>query len=816
MNFGEANLWFINPSGVLLGPNARVDVGGAVNFSTANYLGFDGTSPTLFDLLSSPASLGALDVAPVVAFGFTSLEPPAPITVQGSLLQVPVRQSLSLVGGDITVQSGTLVDGTTVQPASLLAPGGQINLVSVSSPGEVLPCFRLSKLGSFTSMGTVTINEGATLDVSGQLEFDADGNPIGGNSGTVFVRGGQLVMDGSTILANTVGAVDGASRAVDIQVSQDVTLSHNTTISTGTGGPGRGGDVHISADGLMLENASGIITSTEFGDGVGGDLFLNVGTLTVMGGSEIRSTNFNFGTDLDFDGVIDFLGAGGNVTIQGLLGAGGTVDSLAHLVELSGGSKIISETLVSGDGGQISITAQSLNLSEASTINSSTFGNGLGGDILVRVEGARFSGGATIKTHSDFFDPTAAAGGTITVQGLPGAVESKAASLTLTGQGSGIISETSGLARLGDIAVHAKTVNLTDEAVIKAGSPGDPGTAGNVTINADSVGISGRSTISSQASDADAGQVIITADRLTLDNGSIVTSTSSEFLGRGGDVVLNVGAVSLTNAARINSQSGVFSTGRAGDIIMNVASLTMANQAEISSSSLGNRADAGDAGNITIHSGSTVQLNNSSITTKAESASGGQITINAPDMVRLTDSEVSTSVKGVSGGSDGGNIKIDPQFVILQNSQLTAQANAGAGGAINVTAGVFLADPNSLVSASSQSGPQGTVNIQSPVQNIGGELAPMSEEFASAVALLAQQCAARVADGKFSTFVIAGREGLPTEPGGFLASPSFTAELLGSSLSGRDRHSPFPAFTGTFPEYDARPIQLAKFGGACH
>ena len=60
-------------------------------------------------------------------------------------------------------------------------------------------------------MGTVTLKEGATLDVSGQLGADADGNPIGGNSGTVFVRGGQLVMDASTILAITMGAVDGAS-----------------------------------------------------------------------------------------------------------------------------------------------------------------------------------------------------------------------------------------------------------------------------------------------------------------------------------------------------------------------------------------------------------------------------------------------------------------------------------------------------------------------------------------------------------------------------------------------------------------------------
>jgi large exoprotein involved in heme utilization and adhesion len=183
-------------------------------------------------------------------------------------------------------------------------------------------------------------------------------------------------------------------------------------------------------------------------------------------------------------------------------------------------------------------------------------------------------------------------------------------------------------------------------------------------------------------------------------------------------------------------------------------------------------------------------------------------------MVRLTNSRISTSVADGTGG--GGNIKIDPQFVILQNSQIIAQANAGAGGEINVTAGVFLADPNSVVDASSKSGPQGTVNIQSPVQNLGEQLSPLAQQFSNAAALLAQRCAARVADGKFSTFVVAGREGLPVEPGGFLASPSWTAALFGSNLSAQYPRRLNAAVTGAFPEYDARPIQLAKYGDACH
>ena len=349
MNFGSANLWLVNPSGLLLGPNARIEVGGSVSMSTANYLRFEGTS-ALFDMLSSPASLGPLSVAPVVAFGFLPLTGATrrPISVQGSMLQVPEGQSLSLVGGDITVQAGTLEDGT-IQAASLRAPGGQLNLVSVASPGEVLvPSFQTGPNingVSFTAMGTVTLKEGATLDVSGQL--DEFGTPIGnGNSGTVFVRGGQLVMDASTILATTVGAVDGASTAVDIQVSQDVALTNGLGhYSRSRLDQEEAGDVQLTAGSLTMENGASILTATVDGGGVGGDVVLNVGTVSLMGGSSIQSQSQNFTPGL---------GQGGNVTIQGLQGAGSAAESVA----LSGGSSLLSQTFGSGEGGRVAITVQ--------------------------------------------------------------------------------------------------------------------------------------------------------------------------------------------------------------------------------------------------------------------------------------------------------------------------------------------------------------------------------------------------------------------------------------------------------------------------
>ncbi len=74
------------------------------------------------------------------------------------------------------------------------------------------------------------------------------------------------------------------------------------------------------------------------------------------------------------------------------------------------------------------------------------------------------------------------------------------------------------------------------------------------------------------------------------------------------------------------------------------------------------------------------------------------------------------------------------------------------------------------VSASSQFGVNGTVTIQSPNAPASGKIVPLSQKPLLATSLLNQRCAA-LAGGEFSSFIVAGRDSLPTEPGGWLASP---------------------------------------------
>src|SRR5215470_5964987 len=152
--FGNANLFMMNPAGFLFGPNATINVGGMVSFTSADYLRLaDGVR---FNAVRNASADALLSIAPVAAFGFLGSNPGA-ITVQGSQLAVAEGTGISLVGGDIAVQGGFLV-----------APSGGINLVSVGKPsnphvaGEVVVASSGQGAGfnptGFATLGTVTLS----------------------------------------------------------------------------------------------------------------------------------------------------------------------------------------------------------------------------------------------------------------------------------------------------------------------------------------------------------------------------------------------------------------------------------------------------------------------------------------------------------------------------------------------------------------------------------------------------------------------------------------------------------------------------------
>src|SRR4051812_25157260 len=120
---GQADLYFLNPAGVVFGPNARLDVPASFHVSTAHELRFaDGVTFSALDKAGS-----SLTVAAPEAFGFLD-RPPGHITVDQSQLQLKSGKSLSLVGGDIDI---------TGRPSgSISAMDGAVTLTSVAGAGQ--------------------------------------------------------------------------------------------------------------------------------------------------------------------------------------------------------------------------------------------------------------------------------------------------------------------------------------------------------------------------------------------------------------------------------------------------------------------------------------------------------------------------------------------------------------------------------------------------------------------------------------------------------------------------------------------------------
>jgi large exoprotein involved in heme utilization and adhesion len=191
------------------------------------------------------------------------------------------------------------------------------------------------------------------------------------------------------------------------------------------------------------------------------------------------------------------------------------------------------------------------------------------------------------------------------------------------------------------------------------------------------------------------------------------------------------------------------------------------------------------AGNVNIVTGE-LAMQSGSITTESTLADGGNISITTTgSTVVLTNSQITTSV--ASGTGSGGNITVGSgtqpfDLILLNDSQIRADAFGGPGGNINIFANIFLPS-DSIISASSALSTPGVIDIQAVFTDVSGSVAPLPEKPLQATELMRASCAARFAGGKTSSLVAGGRDGVPIQPGGLLPSPLYSATAAGTSVT---------------------------------
>ncbi|HIE00749.1 MAG TPA: filamentous hemagglutinin N-terminal domain-containing protein [Thiotrichaceae bacterium] len=204
-----ANLYLLNPSGILFGENARLDITGSFHASTADVLHleeggrFDATHP----------SNSLLTVAQPAAFGFLGNDPGA-IIIQGSSIDVIEGQEISIIGGDISIEGG-----------ALNAPSGRINLASVASEGQVIPQSEGLIMESFEKQGNISLSQFFWPEEEPEPLANID---VNGDGGQVFIRAGQFVLDNAWIWADTDGEQNGR---IDIVVDGDMHLTNSSEIA---------------------------------------------------------------------------------------------------------------------------------------------------------------------------------------------------------------------------------------------------------------------------------------------------------------------------------------------------------------------------------------------------------------------------------------------------------------------------------------------------------------------------------------------------------------------------------------------------------
>ncbi len=699
----NADTYFINPNGVMFGPNAQLDVQGSFYATTADTLKLqDGGE---FNARSPENS--RLTVASVNAFGFLT-DNVAPIQINGSQLFIQPKKTLSLTGGELTMNN-----------AKLGSPEGQIYLTSVNSSGEVTLTSDKPEI-STASHNNVTLENGSVITTSGK------------GAGKIDIQAKTLTLKQSRIRADALK--EGEKGKINIQVKnlnlkgspngrihQDK-VSFDTMISSATISDDDGGDINIEAiDSITLTNAT---------------IFANSGQLDIV--HEAGETKA--------ESILETGGRAGTITINTdyLKLDNSTIESNAFDAG-QGGSIILTvpEKIYLDNGfiavnafessstqanrvGEIFLTTNAIT-SKNTILSSTTVGNGQGGNVKLIVNGPILLDHSAIVVDANTSN-------TSSVRPPPNPSSSKTRPKAPSGDA-------------GSIYIEAETVTLTNRSNISSNASGSS-QGGHITIYA---------TEAMTLQNPEKQQVIenpkLSKTRFGIQAISLSQKKNS---GHAGEVWLETPRLSLTEEADINTSS--LGGGDAGHIHLIVDELNMQNETEIVSSNLG----SGNAGDIVLNAQAFIHLQNSQLRTEAKLAQGGNIVVNVGDSIVLEGGQITTSVQGGSG--DGGDITLqNPELVVLNCGQIKAQAYQGNGGNIRLTGDHFVTSFGSIISASSQLGVDGKVTINSPDETIHGDLLVLSSNFKDSSHLLRKPCKA-IHRSQRSQFIVKRIAGSPLSP----------------------------------------------------
>ena len=276
----------------------------------------------------------------------------------------------------------------------------------------------------------------------------------------------------------------------------------------------------------------------------------------------------------------------------------------------------------------------------------------------------------------------------------------------------------------GELTISAGRITLRDGTLIQSESrEKSTGNAGNVTLKAEGdVNVSDTQINTFTTGTADAGNVTVAADTVHFGAGADILAATRGRGDAGNVSVTAARSIVLTEDAALRTETE--NTGDAGLIDLNADEVRLDGRADISSSSLFPD-EGGAAGAIRIAAGSRfVMTGDALVRTETQgSGTGGDISVRAGCLEMGGGAALSSSSTSENRGGHAGTIAVsaDDAVQLTGGASLVTEAESGGGGKISVNAasGVYLLDSRISTSVGMGEGNGGDIRIGDPADTIG-------------------------------------------------------------------------------------------------